>query len=196
MPVTAMRRRDAAALVLATVTALAGLTAWMLGEADLGVRLGAAPEEEHEGFVRIAEVVPDSLAEYYGFAQDGLVVDIMRRDGSMAAQGDSPYPNDQGLLDQTGEYLRFVSEWVPESEIDYIYAVGLDFETDAQPWVTWGASLSRGQLTSRLEGGGVLLLVGIGLGGAAAAALADFPGHALQQLEGTEPRRVQCRHLA
>jgi signal transduction histidine kinase len=171
MPVTAMRRRDAAALVLATVTALAGLTAWMLGEADLGVRLGAAPEEEHEGFVRIAEVVPDSLAEYYGFAPDGLVVDIMRRDGSLAAQGDSPYPNDQGMLDQTGEYMRFVSEWVPESDIDYIYAVGLDFETEDRPWVTWGASIDRGQLNSRLEGGGILLLVGIGLGGAAAAAV-------------------------
>ena len=33
-----MRRRDAAALVLATVTALAGLTAWMLGDVDLGLR--------------------------------------------------------------------------------------------------------------------------------------------------------------
>jgi signal transduction histidine kinase len=171
MPVTAMRRRDAAALVLATVTALAGLTAWMLGEPDLGVRLGTAPEEEHEGFLRVAEVVPDSLAKYYGFAPDALVVDIMRRDGSMAAQDDSPYPNDQGMLDQTGEYMRFVSEWVPESDIDYIYVVGLDFETEDRPWVTWGASLSRGQLTSRLEGGGILLLVGIGLGGAVAAAV-------------------------
>jgi signal transduction histidine kinase len=182
MSLTTLRRREAAALVLATVTALAGLTAWLLGEVDLGVRLGAAPQAELEGFVQISEVVPGSLAEYYGFAPGGLVVDMQRRDGSSAAQADSPYPNDQGMLDQVGDRMRFVSEWVPESAIDSLYAVGLDFETDP-PWVTWGATLSRSALTSRLEGGGVLLLIGIALGGAAAAAVSNGWMGAARQAE-------------
>jgi signal transduction histidine kinase len=171
MSLTAGRRRDAAALVLATLTALAGLTAWLLRDVDMGVRLGAVPDEGLEGFVQVVDVVPDSLAEYYGFAPGGLVVDVRFRDGSVAAQRDSTYRNDQGMLDQTGEYMRFTTEWAGEQEIEYLYAVGLDFESADQPWVTWGASLDRNQLTSRLDGAGLLLLVGIGFGLAAGAAV-------------------------
>jgi signal transduction histidine kinase len=172
MPVSGLRRRDAAALVLATVTALAGLTAWLLGEVDLGVRLGAVGEEDLEGFVQVVDVVPDSLAEYYGFSPGWVVVEIYR-DGSMempAAQGDSTYPNDADALGQLGEYLRFTTEPVPESEIEYLSAAAVDPE-QAPYYVTSMASLHRGQLTSRLEGGGILLLVGIGLGLAVAAAV-------------------------
>ena len=46
-----MRRCDAAALVLAAVTAMAGLTAWLLGEVDPGVRFGMIPNGPLQGFV-------------------------------------------------------------------------------------------------------------------------------------------------
>ncbi|HEY7526524.1 MAG TPA: ATP-binding protein [Candidatus Limnocylindria bacterium] len=184
MPVSGMRRRDAAALALATVTALAGLTAWLLGEVDLGVRLGAAGDGDLEGFVQVVDVVPDSLAEYYGFSPGWVVVEIQRHDGSMAAQADSPYSNDADAIGQTGEYLRFVTEDVPEREIDYIFAALLDTE-QAPYYVMNGSSLNRFQLTGRLEGGGILLLVGIGLGLATAAAVGrGWMGEA-RRAEGT-----------
>ncbi len=163
---SAVRRRDAAALVIATVTALAGLTTWLLGDVDMGLRLGT----DEDGFLQVVEVAPDSLAEYYGFAPGSMVVELHRRDGSMVPQRDSEYPN-QGDFDQPGEYLRFAAgDPVSESEIDYIYAVLLD-DPQMPGFITSGASLQRSQLTSRLEGGGVLLLIGIGLGLAAAAAV-------------------------
>jgi signal transduction histidine kinase len=138
---------------------------------DLGVRLAPVADSELEGFIQVAEVVPGSLAEYYSFAPGGLVVDIRRPDGSLAEQRASPYPNDQGMLEQTGGYMRFTTEWVPEPEVEYLSAVGLDFESEDGPWVTWGATLDRSQLTSRLDGSGLLVLVGIGLGLASAAAV-------------------------
>jgi signal transduction histidine kinase len=160
-----MRHRDAAALLIATVTALAGLTAWLLGDVDMGLRL----DIDEDGFVRVSEVAPDSQAEYYGFAPGALVVDLYRRDGSMVPQRTSSYRN-YGDVDQPGAYLRLATEPLSEPEIDYIYAIGLDPESEPQ-FGTWGASLQRSQLTSRLGGGGVLLLVGVGLGLAAAAAV-------------------------
>ena len=161
-----MRRRDAAALVIATVIALAGLTAWLLGDVDMGLRLGT----DDDGFLQVVEVAPDSLAEYYGFAPGAMVVELHRTDGSMVPQRESEYPN-YGDLDQPGEFMRFATgDPIAESEIDYIAAVGLDPE-QAPGYITWGASLHRAQLTSRLDGAGVLLLVGIGLGLAAAAAV-------------------------
>ena len=170
MPVSGMRRRDAAALVLATVTALAGLTAWLLGEVDLGVRLGAVGDEDLEGFVQVVDVAPDSLAESYGFAPGWVVVEIYRRDGSMAAQADSVYPNDADAIGQLGEHLRFTTEYVPEGEIDYLYAAALDPE-QAPYYVINGSSLNRSQLAGRLDYAGILLLVGVGLGFAGAAAV-------------------------
>ena len=161
-----MHRRDAAALVIATVTALAGLTTWLLGDVDMGIRLGT----DEDGFLQVVEVAPDSLAEYYGFAPGGRVVELYRRDGSMVPQRESDYPND-GNFDQPGDNMRLAAgDPLAESEIDFIYAVGLDDE-QVPGFITWGASLQRSQLTSRLEGGGVLLIIGIGLGLAAAAAV-------------------------
>jgi signal transduction histidine kinase len=161
-----MRRRDAAALVIATVTALAGLTTWLLGDVDMGVRLGS----NEDGFLQIVEVAPNSLAEYYGFAPGAMVVELQRRDGSMAPQRTSDLPN-RGDFDQPGDYLLFAAGEPPaEPEIDYISAVALDDE-QMPGFISWGATLQRAQVTSRLEYGGVLLLIGIGLGLAAAAAV-------------------------
>ena len=160
-----MRRRDAAALLIATVTALAGLTAWLLGDVDMGLRLRA----DEDGFAWVSEVGADTLAEYYGFAPGAMVVELSRRDGSSVPQRTSAYRNN-GNFDQPGEYLRLATEPLPEPEIDYIYAVVADPESDPQNF-PWGSSLQRAQLNSRLEGGGVLLLVGVGLGLAAAAAV-------------------------
>jgi signal transduction histidine kinase len=161
-----MRRRDAAALVIATVIALAGLTAWLLGDVDMGLRLGT----DEDGFLQVVEVAPDSLAEYYGFAPGAMVVELHRTDGSVVPQRMSDYENN-GELDQVGEFMRFATGDPPaESEIDFIYAVGLD-PGQATGSITWGSSLQRAQLTSRLEGAGVVLMVGIGLGLAAAGAV-------------------------
>jgi signal transduction histidine kinase len=163
------RRRDAAALVVASVTALAGLTAWLLGDVDMGLRLGYTGEEE---LVQVIDVVPGSLAEYYGFQGGELVVDLERLDGTVVPQRTSQYRNDQGALDQTGEFMRFASEPLGEGEIAYIYAVMFEqYEGEPEPVVGWGTSLDRSQLTSRLGGGGILLMVGIGLGLAVAAAV-------------------------
>jgi signal transduction histidine kinase len=167
MRLTAMRRRDAAALLVACVTALAGLTAWLLGDVDMGLRLGY----DEDGFVRVTDVAPGSLAASYGFFPGAMVVDLQRRDGSAAFQRASEYRN-YGQMEQLGQsddYLHFAAETIPEREIGYIYAVSLDPES--APYIDWGASLDRYQLASRLDGGGMLLLVGIGLGMAAAAAV-------------------------
>jgi signal transduction histidine kinase len=165
-----MRRRDAAALVLAAITAMAGLTAWVLREVDIGMRFATINDGPLAGFLQVTDVLPGSLAEYYGLQPGGLVVDLQRRDGSMAQQRDSVFRNDQGSLDQTGEFMRFVSEPVPQPDIDTVYVVG--FLTDTNPpSPVWGASISRNQLTSRLDGGGLLLLIGIGLAMAIAAAV-------------------------
>jgi signal transduction histidine kinase len=170
MSLTAMRRRDAAALVLAAVTAMAGLTAWLLGEVDLGVRLGVIPGGPLQGYVQVTDVMPGSLAEYYGVQPGGIVVDLQRRDGTMASQRPSTFLNDHSF-DQTGTYVRFVDELVPEQDIEYMNLVGL--EPDRQSFMPiWGSSVDRSQLASRLDGGGVLLLLGIGLGMAAGAAVA------------------------
>ena len=163
------RRRDVVALLVAAVTAFAGLTAWLVGEVDIGLRLG----DTEDGFVQIAEVVPDSIAESYGFMPGGLVVELTRRDGSSAATRESPYTVDElGIepYDMPGENVHFVTEWVPEREIEYIYAVGLDPEMGA-PIVYWGSSLDRWAVSSRLGAGGVLVLVGMFLGFASAAAI-------------------------
>jgi signal transduction histidine kinase len=170
MPVSGMRRRDAVALVITTVTALAGLTAWLLGEVDLGVRLGATGDGDLEGFVQVVDVVPDSLAEYYGFSPGWVVVEIYRRDGSMAAQADSSYPNDVDAIGQLGEYLRFTTEYVPEHDIDYVYAAALDPD-QAPYYVINASSLSLSQVTGRLDYAGILLFVGVGLGLGASAAV-------------------------
>jgi signal transduction histidine kinase len=161
-----MRRRDSAALVIATVVVLAGLTAWLLGDVDMGLRLGT----DDDGFLQVVEVAPDSLAEYYGFAPGAMVVELHGMGGFVVPQRESDYPNN-GFFDQPGEFIRLAAgDPIAESEIDYIYAVALDPE-QAPEHVTWGSSLQRSQLTSRLEGAGVLLLVGIGLGLATAAAV-------------------------
>ncbi len=157
------------ALLVATVTAFAGLTAWLVGEVDIGLRLGHTEDD----FVQITEVVPDSIAESYGFMPGALVVELQRRDGSAAATRASRYRDDElGIepYDQAGDYVHFVTEWVPEREIEYIYAVGIDPEM-GEPMAYWGSSLDRWAAASRLGGGGVLVLVGIMLGLASAAAV-------------------------
>jgi len=165
-----MRRRDAAALVLAAITAMAGVTAWVLREVDIGMRFGTINDGPLAGFVQVTDVLPGSLAEYYGLQPGGLVVDLQRRDGSIAQKRDSVFRNDQGSLDQTGEFMQFVSELVPEPDIDTAYVVGFLTDTDP-PLPAWGASISRIQLTSRLDGGGLLLLIGVALAMAVAAAV-------------------------
>ncbi|HEX6140240.1 MAG TPA: ATP-binding protein [Candidatus Limnocylindria bacterium] len=180
MRITAKRRRDALALLIATVTALAGVTSWLVREVDIGVRLGTT----EEGFVQVVDVVPGSLAEYYGFGPGALVVDLQRRDGSSVPQRASHYRNDQGSLDQSGAYIRFASEVVDQREISSIYAVSLETYPDGGPFISWGATLSRDQLTSRLDGGGVALIAGILLGLLVTAAVsrgwagADLAGEA------------------
>ncbi|HEX3219605.1 MAG TPA: ATP-binding protein [Candidatus Limnocylindria bacterium] len=183
MSLTAMRRCDAAALVLAAVTAMAGLTAWLLGEVDPGVRFGIIPNGPLQGFVQVTDVMPGSLAEYYGVQPGGVVVDLQRRDGTSATQRDSTFRNDESF-DQTGTYMRFVDELVPEREIEFMNLVGIELDT-GRPMPFWGASVDRSQLASRLEGGGVLLLIGIGLAMAAGAAVArGWVGDA-RRLDGT-----------
>ena len=168
MRLPSVRRRDAAALLVASVTALAGLTAWLVRDVDMGLRLGYTGEDQ---FVQVVEVAPDSLAEYYGFAPGAMVVDLQRRDGSAVPQRASQYRNDQGALDQSGAYVRFATEALDEHEIDYVSAVGIEAAGGGEAFITWGSSLSRSQMTSRLDGGGVALLGGILLGLAAAAAI-------------------------
>jgi signal transduction histidine kinase len=160
-----MRRRDAAALLIATITAFAGLIAWMLGDVDMGLRLGPTSD----GFVQVTDVAPDSLAEYYGFMPGDLVVELRRRDGSPMPQRDSGIPN-AGDVEQAGGSLRLATgDAPPEPEIDELYAVRV--ESDGSGSIGWGSSLDRSQVASRLGSGGVLLLVGIGLGLAVGAAV-------------------------
>jgi signal transduction histidine kinase len=168
MRLSAMRRRDAAALLLAVVTALAGMTAWLLRDVDIGLRLGY----DEDGFVRVTEVVPGSVAESYGFTPGVMVVDLERTNGVTAFTRASNLPNDGQLegAGQDGQFMRFTAETVPEREIGYIYAVQLSGEA---PYVEWGASIDRYSLLSRLDGAGILLLVGIGLGLAVAAAVSQ-----------------------
>jgi signal transduction histidine kinase len=173
MRLTAMRRRDAAALLLAIVTALAGMTAWLLRDVDLGIRLGY----DEEGFVRISEVVPGSVAESNGFMPGMTVVELQRTDGNTAFQRASELRNDgqlDGYLGNEGEpdtlFMHFTAETVPEREIAYLYAIQLSGEA---PYVDYGVSIDRYSLLSRLDGAGILLLVGIGLGLAVAAAVSQ-----------------------
>jgi signal transduction histidine kinase len=173
MRLTAMRRRDAAALLLAIVTALAGMTAWLLRDVDIGLRL----DYDEEGFVRVTEVVSGSVAESYGFQPGMTVVELQRTDGNTAFQRASELRNNgqlDGYLNNEGAsdtlFMHFAAELVPERDIAYIYAVQLSGQ---EPYVDYGVSIDRYSLQSRLDGAGILLLVGIGLGLAVAAAVSQ-----------------------
>jgi signal transduction histidine kinase len=159
MGLTALRRRDAAALVLATVTALAGLTALLVGDVDLGVDLGY----DEDGFARVMAVDPESIAASFGFAPGQYILFIGRRDGTYAASRQSPY-RDTGAIqpEEASGYLRLVTEIPPDSDIGFISTVSIDPEQEPKAWL--GPSLSRTELSSPFEASGVLYIIGAVLG--------------------------------
>jgi signal transduction histidine kinase len=64
-----LRAADLAALALAVITLLLGMSAWLSGSVELGLTLTTDPS----GMVRVASLAPDGLASRQGF-QDGTEV--------------------------------------------------------------------------------------------------------------------------
>jgi signal transduction histidine kinase len=156
----ALRRRDLAALLLAAVTALAGLAAWAMSSVELGLVLGT----NGLGRVVVSYVAPESIAARSGFYYGQLVTALEATDTGQDLNGDSiSLPEEYG-----GGKLSLPAEPLPDQRIQYV-EVGAEFSVDDQPGgeiqVYPGAmSLYRPDWELRLSTGEWLLILGAGAG--------------------------------
>jgi signal transduction histidine kinase len=165
------RRRDAIALLVATVTVLAGITAWLVGDVDLGFQLAT----DEDGYVVIASVAPESEAADGGLFPGLYVQSIVRRDGSNAADRLTPYRDSNWDPSQP---IRLVVEPVAPADIEDLQAIGIEVEGD-QTWVAAMGGVNRYGAAGKLEGGGILLIVGVAVGFLVAGLIArGWLGHA------------------
>jgi len=149
------RRRDAVALLVVIVAALAGLTAWLVGDVDLGFTLTT----DSAGYVRVASVDPESLAAENGITPGAYVEYLASRDSGEAQTREAPFP----VLDaEPSGSLPLVVEQIPDAQVDLIQVVALESDGN-QRYVSSQGFFGRADATARLERGGLLLLVGIAI---------------------------------
>lgn len=149
-----LRRRDVAALALAGLAVVSGLTAWANGDVELGLMLGT----DEEGYVRVIHVAPGSIAQHNGF-REGLVITMLETSDGVAvdSQHSVPIPEEMG-----GGEIQLPSEAVSVDQVLWMEAGFLD---EANGEIYPGeAFMDRYSWFARLEGAGLLLVAGIALG--------------------------------
>ncbi|HET6379442.1 MAG TPA: ATP-binding protein [candidate division Zixibacteria bacterium] len=148
-----LRRRDVAALALAAVVALAGLTAWLNGQVVLGLSLGT----DADGYVVVQEVVPGSLAARSDIREGQVVVELGLRDETTGGGQSMAIPAEFG-----GGRMEVPSEPVPADEITYLSTGERNERTgEINPWV---AFLDVHAWRQNLLNAGILLIAGAGFG--------------------------------
>jgi signal transduction histidine kinase len=156
-PPMALRRRDLVALLLAAVTALAGLTAWAIAPVELGLILSTSSD----GRIHVSYVAPGSIAASQGFAEGQLVTNLQSID--LVGMPGEPV---QLSPEVGGGQLRLPSKPLPEWRIRYVET---GFVEGGQVY-PGGPSLYRPDWELRLGSGGWLLFVGAVIGAIAAFA--------------------------
>jgi signal transduction histidine kinase len=134
----ALLRRDLVALLLAAVTAFAGLAAWAFGTVDLGLVL----DVDGSGRVTVVSVAPESIAAREGFFEGQLVIRLESID-----------------TDEGEEDVSLPSEALPQERIRYV-ATGFDEGGE----VFSDTALYRPDWEMRLNTGGWLLFLGAAIG--------------------------------
>jgi signal transduction histidine kinase len=154
----ALRRRDLAALLLAAITAFAGLAAWAFSTVDLGLVLGT----DDAGRVRVFYVAPESIAAQSGFTEGDLVTSLQSIDPEEVL---STEPVDVPAELGGGEML-LPTEALPEWRIGFVETGWVD--DFGQVYPEGMSNLYRPDWELRLSNGGWLLFLGAGLGTSAA----------------------------